>query len=227
MASIAKATSVAQLLGAIISNGFVGVQPVEGGIAEGRVIFGRNKPFPVNRADGTTAEVYRLNTNIVHDMNGFRAAYAQFKATPFADVETARQAWYNLSDKFMVRANVWGDNPTLPFLQLDGAALGILNLEEYTDRDGVQNKAWTLNRVLGKEPKAMASVAFTLEDTAPTGTAGAAPSLTPPPVLVPAGGSAGLDPNQTRLYNGQAHTVASLRNSGWTDAQIEANTTTL
>lgn len=45
-----------------------------------------------------------------------------------------------------------------------------------------------------------------------------------PPVPVPAG-PVGLDPNQTRMYQGTAHTVASLRNSGWTDAQIEANTT--
>lgn len=52
---------------------------------------------------------------------------------------------------------------------------------------------------------------------------------TVPPVVgavppVPAG-PVGLDPNQTRMYQGTAHTVASLRNSGWTDAQIEANTT--
>lgn len=49
-------------------------------------------------------------------------------------------------------------------------------------------------------------------------------AVPPVPVPVPVG-PVGLDPNQTRMYQGTAHTVASLRNSGWTDAQIEANTT--
>lgn len=62
--------------------------------------------------------------------------------------------------------------------------------------------------------------AATLAEPAPQ----AAPVMAavPPPVMA---GAPGLDLNQVRMYNGQPTTVANLRNSGWTDEQIEQFTT--
>ena len=227
--SISRAQTVAEVMIAIASLGFKGITPNNGDIVEGRVVFGRAQAFPTETPNGTKG-VYRLSTNIVHDMAGFKTAFAAFKATPFADVVACQKAWYELADKYICRANVWDDNQDLNKLRLGGEFLGRLSLEtfERTMPNGakVPATAWTVNGIISAGIKTANATAFTLEDSAPAGTVvppvvGAVP---PVPVPVPAG-PVGLNPNQTRMYQGTAYTVASLRSSGWTDADIEQNTT--
>ena len=211
--SISRAKSVAEVMVAIASLGFKGITPNDGDIVEGRVAFGRAQAFPTETANGTKG-VYRLSTNLVHDMAGFKAAFAQFKATAFPTVVDCQKAWYELQEKFICRANVWDDNPDLNKLRLGGEFLGRVQLEKFekTLKDGskVPATAWTVNSLISAGIKTATSTAFTLED--------AAPSDIVPPVTPPV---AGLDPNQVRVYNGVNKTVAELRSANWTDAQIE------
>ena len=223
--SISRATTVLEVLEAIASLGFKGITPNNGDIVEGRVVFGRAQAFPTETPNGTKG-VYRLSTNIVHDMAGFKTAFAAFKATPFSDVIACQKAWYELADKYICRANVWDDNADLNKLRLGGEFLGRLSLEtfERTLANGtkVPATAWTVNGIISAGIKAANAIAFTLEDTAPVGSVPATPSA---PVLAGGPPPVGLNPNQTRMYQGTAYTVASLRSSGWTDADIEQNTT--
>lgn len=227
--SISRATTVLEVLEAIASLGFKGITPNNGDIVEGRVVFGRAQAFPTETPNGTKG-VYRLSTNIVHDMAGFKTAFAAFKATPFSDVIACQKAWYELADKYICRANVWDDNQDLNKLRLGGEFLGRLSLEtfERTMPNGakVPATAWTVNGIISAGIKTANATAFTLEDSAPAGTVvGATPGVPGAPVLAGGPPPVGLNPNQTRMYQGTAYTVASLRSSGWTDADIEQNTT--
>lgn len=101
----------------------------------------------------------------------------------------------------------------------NGAEISAKLVEVTTDKGSL----WTMepSTLSVAEPivASTASFDFSLE-------VGALPPVvgtTPPPVL--AGTPAGLDANQVRMYNGVATKVADLRNSGWTDAQIEQHTT--
>lgn len=211
--SISKAKSVAEVKTAIAALKFESFNAIDGDLVKGRVSFGRSRAFPTETANGTKG-VYRLNTNLVHDMAGFKTEVKQFKATVFPTVIDCQKAWYELQEKFICRANVWDDNPDLNKLRLGGDFEGRIRFEKFekTLKDGskVPATAWTVNDLISAGIKTAPTTTFTLEDDAPSDVV---PPVTPPVV--------GLDPNQVRVYNGVNKTVAELRSANWTDAQIE------
>lgn len=176
-------------------------------------------------AGNSGSEVYRLRTNWCLNGATFKAAVVALLAKASTlTVDEMRDEWYDLVSIHTVNAQIWDNNPDLQKLLNYGsasnnAAVGILSLEEFTTKDGVDVSTFRLNRVSYNGVAVDNGISMSLEDTVAT-PAPLVVSSTLPPVPVPAGAPApGLDPNHV-CKNG--FTVAALRGSGWSDEHLQA-----
>jgi hypothetical protein len=174
-------------------------------------------------AGNSGSEVYRLRTNWCLNGAAFKAAVVALLAKQSTlTVDEMRDEWYDLVSIHTVNAQIWDNNPDLTKLLNYGsasnnAAVGILSLEEFTTKDGVDVSTFRLNRVSYNGVAVDEGVSMSLEDTVVAPAPIAAAPL-PTPVPVPAGAPApGLDPNHM-CKNG--YTVAALRGAGWSDEQL-------
>jgi hypothetical protein len=174
-------------------------------------------------AGNSGSEVYRLRTNWCLNGTAFKAAVVALLAKQSTlTVDEMRDEWYDLVSIHTVNAQIWDNNPDLTKLLNYGsasnnAAVGILSLEEFTTKDGVDVSTFRLNRVSYNGVAVDEGVSMSLEDTVAAPAPIAAAPL-PTPVPVPAGAPApGLDPNHM-CKNG--YTVAALRGAGWSDEQL-------
>jgi hypothetical protein len=174
-------------------------------------------------AGNSGSEVYRLRTNWCLNGAAFKAAVVALLAKQSTlTVDEMRDEWYDLVSIHTVNAQIWDNNPDLTKLLNYGsasnnAAVGILSLEEFTTKDGVDVSTFRLNRVSYNGVAVDEGVSMSLEDTVVAPAPIAAAPL-PTPVPVPAGAPApGLDPNHM-CKNG--FTVAALRGAGWSDEQL-------
>jgi len=175
-------------------------------------------------AGNSGSEVYRLRTNWCLNGAAFKAAVVALLAKQSTlTVDEMRDEWYDLVSIHTVNAQIWDNNPDLTKLLNYGsasnnAAVGILSLEEFTTKDGVDVSTFRLNRVSYNGVAVDEGVSMSLEDTVVAPAPIAAAPL-PTPVPVPAGAPApGLDPNHM-CKNG--FTVAALRGAGWSDADLQ------
>jgi hypothetical protein len=175
-------------------------------------------------AGNSGSEVYRLRTNWCLNGAAFKAAVVALLAKQSTlTVDEMRDEWYDLVSIHTVNAQIWDNNPDLTKLLNYGsasnnAAVGILSLEEFTTKDGVDVSTFRLNRVSYNGVAVDEGVSMSLEDTVVAPAPIAAAPL-PTPVPVPAGAPApGLDPNHM-CKNG--YTVAALRGAGWSDADLQ------
>jgi len=176
-------------------------------------------------AGNSGSEVYRLRTNWCLNGAAFKAAVVALLAKQSTlTVDEMRDEWYDLVSIHTVNAQIWDNNPDLTKLLNYGsasnnAAVGILSLEEFTTKDGVDVSTFRLNRVSYNGVAVDEGVSMSLEDTVVAPAPLAAAPL-PTPVPVPAGAPApGLDPNHM-CKNG--YTVAALRGAGWSDVDLQA-----
>ena len=176
-------------------------------------------------AGNSGSEVYRLRTNWCLNGAAFKAAVVALLAKQSTlTVDEMRDEWYDLVSIHTVNAQIWDNNPDLTKLLNYGsasnnAAVGILSLEEFTTKDGVDVSTFRLNRVSYNGVAVDEGVSMSLEDTVVAPAPIAAAPL-PTPVPVPAGAPApGLDPNHM-CKNG--YTVAALRGAGWSDVDLQA-----
>jgi len=178
-------------------------------------------------AGNSGSEVYRLRTNWCLNGAAFKAAVVALLAKASTlTVDQMRDEWYDLVSIHTVNAQVWDNNPDLQKLLNYGsasnnAAVGILTLEEFKTKDGVEVSTFRLNRVSYNGVAVDEGVSMSLEDTvatpAPSAGLPPTPGMPTPPVPVAAG--AGLDPNHM-CNNG--FTVAALLGNNWTEDQVKA-----
>jgi hypothetical protein len=186
-------------------------------------------------AQGTKGR-YVVSTTAVVDVPAFQKALAGFEdkvvAGAYPTTDLARQAFYDLSDKYTVRAIIWEDTPNLGDIVAYGKIKGLLRKTEYQNRAGEEKQSWELYQVTSalvtKERKAVKLGSYRdsaniIDNAAKTETPqGATPSGAPKPP--PTSGAPTPKPKTPvmKMIDGEAYSVEALLAGKWLQADIDA-----
>lgn len=223
--TVRTAKTPQELLMALLALNFVEVAAEDNQIVQARAIIGNSQLLPAKTANGIKGRLVVSTTCIVNG-SAFAQEFQAFKARvmqgSYGSVKEAQQAFYELSEKFTVRAIIWEDTPNFEDIRNYGEIKGILRQSGvYTDKHGVQKQSWELIRVTSALEVAKGK-AFKLGDydaviTDNSGGTSSTP-VPPPPTPTPVNSA----PPVMKALNGQPYTVESLLAAGWRQADIDA-----
>lgn len=229
--TVRTAKTPQELLMALLALSFSAIEAVENQVVRARAIIGNAQLLPAQTANGMKGRLVVSTTAIVNAQEfalAFKAFQAQIMSNAFATVELARQAFYDLSDKYTVRAIIWEDTPNFREITDYGEIKGILRLSGvYTTKEGVSKQSWELIKVSSalvvSEGKAFKLGSFDAAIVDNSGAAAPSPTATPPvPTPEPAMAAPAPTAPAMKLVNGQQFAPEALLASGWNQAQIDA-----